>query len=191
MLKTSWFYLIFISLILACMGGLMMIGFAKPIAAAKGLGEAATIGVLAITICNSLGRLFWGMVSDKLGRIKTIIVLLIGTAILSFFVIAADGYMVIVMIGGIGFFYGGLLSNYPALTADCFGPAHMSANYGLVIMGLGVGSVLSSQIAGYFKNIAVQDIRLMSPAFMIAALCAVAAIVLMLLLRKRVNKHEH
>ena len=46
-LKDPRFYIITFSLMLACMGGLMMIGFAKPIAVAKGLAETATIGVLA------------------------------------------------------------------------------------------------------------------------------------------------
>ena len=48
MLKTPQFYLILISYMMACMGGLMMIGFAKPIAVAKGLTETAVISILAI-----------------------------------------------------------------------------------------------------------------------------------------------
>jgi OFA family oxalate/formate antiporter-like MFS transporter len=39
---------------LACMGGLMMIGFAKPIAVAKGLASTATVGVLALSIVLTL-----------------------------------------------------------------------------------------------------------------------------------------
>ncbi|MDR2599186.1 MAG: MFS transporter, partial [Oscillospiraceae bacterium] len=56
MLKTPQFYMVTITFMLVCMGGLMMIGFAKPIAEAKGLEEAAVIGVLAISLTNSLGR---------------------------------------------------------------------------------------------------------------------------------------
>jgi len=87
MLKGIKFYLVTGSFLLACMGGLMMIGFAKPIAVAKGLVTTATIGVLAISMFNSIGRLVWGMISDKLGRKNTIIILLSGTAVLSLFVI--------------------------------------------------------------------------------------------------------
>jgi OFA family oxalate/formate antiporter-like MFS transporter len=162
----------------------MMIGFAKPIAVGKGFGEAAVIGVMAITICNSFGRLFWGTISDKLGRINTIIVLLVGTAILSFFVLLADGYLIFVLIGGIGFFYGGFLSSFPSLTADYFGPKHMSTNYGFVLIGLGVASVVSSQIAGHYKNLATQNIELMSPAFVIAAVCAIGGVALILVVKK-------
>ncbi len=184
-LKKPQFYIIACSLMLACMGGLMMIGFAKPIAVAKGLAETATIGVLVISICNSFGRLFWGFVSDKLGRKVTIIILLVGSGCMSLLVMAANGYLIYVLIGFIGFFYGGFLSNFPSLTADLFGPKHMATNYGMVLVGFGIGAVVASFIAGYYKNLASQDINLMLPAFIIAAACAAASVVLMLTLKTK------
>jgi OFA family oxalate/formate antiporter-like MFS transporter len=183
MLRTPQFYLIVITFMLACMGGLMMIGFAKPIAVGKGLAETATIGVLAISLFNSGGRLFWGMVSDKIGRVNTIIILLSGNAVLSLLINAAGGYLVYVLIACIGFFYGGLLSNFPSLTADLFGAKHMATNYGFVLLGFGGGAVISSQIAGYYKNISETDISLMFPAFIIASCCAAAGIIMICVLR--------
>jgi OFA family oxalate/formate antiporter-like MFS transporter len=187
MFKTPQFYLLTVAFMLACMGGLMMIGFAKPIAVSKGLAATATIGVLAISMFNSIGRLLWGMISDKLGRINTIIILLSCTAVLSLLVNAATGYWIYVLIACIGFTYGGLLSNFPSLTADLFGAKHMATNYGFVLLGFGVGAVISSQIAGYYKNVAASDISLMFPAFVIASCCAIAGIIMMLILRK-INK---
>jgi OFA family oxalate/formate antiporter-like MFS transporter len=186
MLKTPQFYLLTATFLLACMGGLMRIGFAKPIAVAKNMVSTATIGVLAIAMFNSLGRLFWGMVSDKLGRINTLLVLLVITAVLSLLVNAANGYWIYILIACIGFSYGGLLSNFPSLTADLFGPKYMATNYGFVLLGFGAGAVISSQIAGYYKNIsaAANDINLMFPAFVIASCCAVSGIIMMLILRK-------
>jgi len=125
------------------------------------------------------------MVSDKLGRIKTILVLLVGTAALSLFVNVAEGYMVYALIALIGFFYGGIIGTFPSLTADLFGPKHMAANYGFVLLGFGAGAIISSQIAGRFKDISEQagnDISLMFPAFVIASCCAAAGIVMMLVL---------
>ena len=182
-LKKPQFYIIACSLMLASMGGLMMIGFAKPFAVAKGLAATATIGVLIISICNSAGRLFWGFVSDKLGRKMTIIILLVGSGCMSLLVTVANGYAIYVLIGFIGFFYGGFLSNFPSLTADLFGAKHMSTNYGMVLVGFGIGAVVASYIAGYYKNLASQDINLMMPAFIIAAVSAAVSIVLMLTLK--------
>jgi len=186
MLKTAQFYIIIASFALACMGGLMMIGFAKPIAEAKGFAPSvAAIGVLAISMFNSVGRLVWGMVSDKLGRINTITLLLAGSALLSLLVNLAVGYMIFVLIAFIGFFYGGFLSNFPSLTADLFGPTHMATNYGFVLLGFGTGAIVSSQIAGHYRNLAAvgNNIDLMFPAFIIASCCAAGAIVLMQVLR--------
>ena len=183
MLKTPQFYLATATLLVACMGGLMMIGFAKPIAEAKGLMQTATIGVLAISLTNSLGRLLWGMISDKLGRINTILVLLVGTAALSLFVNAVTGNWVFILIALIGFFYGGIIGTFPSLTADIFGPRYMAANYGFVLLGFGVGAIISSQIAGHYRNVAANDISLMFPAFIIASCLAAAGLVMMLILK--------
>ncbi len=188
--KHPSFYIVFVTLMFACMGGLMMIGFAKPIAVAKGLVETATIGVLLISIFNSAGRLLWGIISDKLGRENTIIILLIGTAVSSLFVNMATGYWVFVLIGLIGFFYGGYLSNFALLTADLFGPKHMAANYGFVLLGFSAGAIIASQIAGYYKNIAVNDISLMFPAFVIASVFAFAGVILMLILKNMEKKNK-
>jgi len=183
MLKSPQFYLVTATLLLACMGGLMIIGFAKPIAVAKGLEATATIGVLAISMFNSIGRIFWGTISDKMGRLNTIVILLIGTAVLSLLVNSVNGYMIYVFIAFVGFFYGGLLSNFPALTADLFGPKNMATNYGFVLIGFGGGAIISSQIAGYYKNIAADNIDLMFPAFVIASVCAAAGIVMVMVLK--------
>jgi OFA family oxalate/formate antiporter-like MFS transporter len=187
-LKTPQMYLLTFSLMLACMGGLMMIGFAKPIAVARGLAETATVGVLAITLFNSLGRLFWGGVSDKLGRKKTIVLLLALTTVLSLCVNIAAGYMIYVLIACIGFAYGGFLSTFPAFTADLFGAKYNATNYGIVLFGFGFGAVISSYIAGYYKNIASKDINLMLPAFIIASAAAFVAILLILLIKTKSTK---
>jgi len=188
-LKTPLFYLTAVTFLLACMGGLMMIGFAKPIAEAKGLAETATIGVLAVSMTNSLGRLIWGTISDKLGRINTIFVLLAGTMVLALLVNTATGYWVFVLIALIGFFYGGVIGTFPSLTADLFGPKHMATNYGFVLCGFGAAAIISSQIAGYYKNVAAENIDLMFPAFVIASCCAATGIVLMLVIRV-INKRK-
>jgi len=184
MLKTKQFYMTAVIMMLACMGGLMMIAFARPIGVAKGLEATATIGVLAIAISNSLGRLFWGSISDRIGPYSTIIILLGGSAVLTLFMSAAQGFWVFVLIGFIGFFYGGILSTFPSLVSDQFGPKYMATNYGYVLMGFGGGAIFASQIGGHFKNLAVNDVSLMYPAFVIVSAATLAGMGLMFVLRK-------
>lgn len=177
------YYIMVVTFALACMGGLMMIGFASPIAVAKDMAQYASLGVMLISIFNALGRLFWGIVGEKIGKINTIVILLVGSGILSLLVNLATGAWIFILIGGIGFFYGGLLSNFPVLTAEVFGAKNVAVNYGFVLLGFGVGAIVSSQIAGYYKDIAVNNIDLMFPAFIIAASCALVAVMLILLLK--------
>lgn len=185
MIKTPQFYLLTAAFIFSVIGGLMMIGFARPIAVAHGLYETATIGVLAIALFNSIGRLFWGAMSDRLGRIPTLIILLALSGGMSLMMNVVSGYFIYVIIALIGFSFGGILSNFPALTSDLFGSKFMGENYGFVLMGFGVGAIISSQVAGHFANVSqyYDDISRLSPAFITAATFAGLGIIIMVILR--------
>jgi OFA family oxalate/formate antiporter-like MFS transporter len=186
MLKTPQFYLLTLTFILAVLGGVMYANYVMPIAEARDMAHIAVVGVMAVTISNSLGRLFWGAISDKLGTANTMIVLLAITAVLVLMFSVVVGYWNFVLFALVGFAYGGILSTFPPLTADTFGSKYMSANYGYVLQGLGIGSIVATSIAGYFKNIAdaTSDINQMFPAFIIASCAAVVGIVLMLVVKR-------
>lgn len=179
-LRTPQFYMVTLTLMLACAAGLMVIPFAKVLGASAGLSEnAATFAVMVISIFNSFGRLFWGGMSDKLGRKMTLIILtlLAGGSIL--FVNAAQGPLILVLIGVVAFSYGGFLGTFPALTADFWGVKNMGMNYGMVLLGFGIGAIGSSLVAGYLKDV-VGDFQL---AFWIASCAAVVAFLLLLFLK--------
>ncbi len=183
MLSSYQYYALTFAFLLAALSGLMMIGFAKPIAVAKGMAKAAYIGVIVISLFNALGRLFWGWVSDKWGRKTTLIVILLANIAFTLLVDIAEGYFIFVIIALIGFAYGGILSNFASITADYYGPKHMNYNYGLIMIGFGAGGVVSSFVAGYFKDIAANDISLMFPAFIISAVASALAVILIVLVK--------
>ena len=149
-LKTPQFYAITTTMMLACMAGLMMIAFGKTIAGYQPeLKSIAVTGVMAVTLFNSLGRLFWGWVSDKIGRRNTILILLVSTAICVLLVkLVITNILFFALVAVIGFLYGGYLGTFPAITADYFGSKHVGMIYGMVLLGFGVGAVLASYIGG-------------------------------------------
>lgn len=154
MLGTPQFYLVTFTLMLASAAGLMVIPFAKVLGVQGGLSDAvATSGVMIISLFNSFGRLFWGAVSDKLGRKKTVLLLLVVAGVSILFLGAAKMYTILVLIGIVAFAYGGFLGVFPALTADFWGLRSMGMNYGLVLLGFGVAAVASPFVAGYFKDL--------------------------------------
>jgi len=153
-LRTPQFYMIAFGMMLACGAGLMVIPFAKVLGIDGGLSElAATAGVMVISGFNSFGRLFWGGVSDKLGRKKTLLLLLLIAAVSIPFAALAQSYLILVLIAVVGFSYGGFLGVFPALTADFFGIKSMGVNYGMVLLGFGAGAVGASYVAGYFRDL--------------------------------------
>lgn len=154
MLRTPQFYIVTITLMLSCAAGLMVIPFAKVLGVKGGLSDAAaTSGVMIISLFNSFGRLFWGAISDKLGRKNTVIGLLIIAGVSILFLAKAQMYLILVLVAITAFAYGGYLGVFPALTADFWGLRNMGMNYGLVLLGFGVAAVASPFIAGYIQDV--------------------------------------
>ncbi len=180
-LKTPQFYMITIAFMCATAAGSMMIPMAKILGLQPDSGltkEAAIAGVMIITGFNSFGRLFWGWISDKLGRKNTLLILLVIAAISIVGVSFTSAYLMLVFIGIIGFSYGGFLGVFPSLAADFWGTKNVATIYGLVLVGFGVGAVASSYTVAYFSAQ-----RAFSTAFVIAGIAAVVGFVIIAFLK--------
>ena len=57
----------------------------------------------------------------------------------------AWGYLLVVLLTA--FAFGGPAAVNPAATTDFFGPKHMGANYGVIMMALGVSSIVFNSIS--------------------------------------------
>lgn len=185
-LKMPQFYLVTLALMCATAAGSMMIPMAKILGLQpdSGLSKGAAVaGVMIISGCNSFGRLFWGWISDKIGRKQTILVLLLiaGTSIIG--VSFAKAYVMLVFIAIIGFSYGGFLGVFPALTADFWGTKHGAQIYGMVLLGFGVGAVASSYTIAYFSKT-----KAFSSAFIIAAIASVVGIIIISIVKPPLAK---
>ncbi|MBI4721967.1 MAG: OFA family MFS transporter, partial [Candidatus Stahlbacteria bacterium] len=135
MLSTGQFYLIWLTYFFGCASGLMIIGQTSPIGQelAKYSKGTAALGVSLLAIFNTLGRIFWGKLSDTFGRTKTLftIFLICGLAILSYNLIAVFPVWYWVGISLVGVCFGGYLALYPAINADFFGTKNVGINYGV------------------------------------------------------------
>ena len=180
MVRTPQFYVVTFSLLLACAAGLMVIPFASVLGAQGGLSPvAATSGVMIISLFNSFGRLFWGAMSDRLGRRNTVFGLLVVAGVCMLFLAQAQGYAILALIAVVAFAYGGYLGVYPAITADFWGLRNMGMNYGLILLGFGVSAVGSSYVAGYIRDLTGG----FHGSFLIAAIASFVGAVLVFFLK--------
>lgn len=175
-LKTPQFYMVIFAFMCATAAGSMMIPMAKVLGLQPDSGlskEAAVMGVMVITGFNSFGRLFWGWMSDKIGRKKTLLILLVVAAVSIVGVSFVKAYLMIAFIAVIGFSYGGFLGVFPSMTAEFWGTKNMATIYGMILLGFGVGAVVSSYLVAYLSQT-----KNFSTAFAIAGAGAVVGFII-------------
>ena len=153
MLKTPQFYALAVIMLIGTMSGLMVIPFGKILAAQAGLSDTiATSAIMLISIGNAAGRVVWGTTSDKLGRLRTLIVLLCVSGLTMIFLNQLVGVASLVGIGIVAFCYGGFLGTMPSTIADFFGAKNLGMNYGIMLLSFSTSAVGAPIVAGMAKD---------------------------------------
>ena len=149
MLRDPIFYVMFIMLVCGAFFGLMMISQCASIATFKGIAAASVI-VSVLALFNALGRVLCGTISDKIGRITTLMICLVLAIVgLVLMLISGDDGAVSLFVVGIclvGFAFGAFMGVYPGFTADQFGPKNNGVNYGIMFIAFALAGVLGPMI---------------------------------------------
>ncbi len=141
MMKTKAFYKLWFMFFVGSGAGLIIIGSVAGMAKAS-LGDLAWMVVAFMAIGNAGGRIIAGIVSDKIGRPRTLLIIMCFQAIIIsslLFIPENQGILLAVAASLIGFNYGTNLSLFPSATKDYFGLKNFGVNYGLVFTAWGVG----------------------------------------------------
>ena len=153
-LKTSPFYILWTIYFIGAGSGLMVIGFITEMVK-KDLGTQAFLGVAIIAVGNALGRIVSGYLSDKIGRVKTLLLFYLFQTLLmfvAFFTYGINSAALIVFLATfIGFNYGSNLSVFPAMTNDLWGMKKFGANYGILYTSWGLGGFVLSRVSQMIK----------------------------------------
>ena len=156
MMKTLAFWKLWIVYFVGAGAGLMVIGSVAGMAK-KSMGDAAFWVVAIMAVGNAAGRIVAGVLSDKIGRSATLVMMLMFQAILMFACIpvmgtASASAVVLVMLATfIGFNYGTNLSLFPSFTKDFWGLKNFGMNYGLLFTAWGVGGFVMSRVSQMLK----------------------------------------
>ena len=129
--------------------GLMTIGHAAGIGTALGFSGADWVAPAVIAICNLTGSLIAGQLADKVTPLRILIGLpLLSAAAACLLARADDASHLLLMLGVIGFAYGGIIAAYPAAIAKIFGVLDGPSIYGRVFTAWGTAGLLAPWLAG-------------------------------------------
>ncbi|HLX44513.1 MAG TPA: oxalate/formate MFS antiporter [Bryobacteraceae bacterium] len=151
MLQTPHFYLLFGMALMMGIGGLMVTAQVAPMADSYKIGAAAlSLALFLNPLANGGGRLFWGMVSDVLGRERTMFIafFLQSIFLLSMVTIGRTSPALFITCSALIFFtWGEVYSLFPSASADFFGVRNASSNYSFIYSAKGVASIMGGGLA--------------------------------------------
>ncbi len=175
MVKTKQFYLMWLMFLLGSSAGLIIIGNIANIALDQGGIEGGAFFVSLLAVFNAVGRVGGGIISDKIGRLNALLLMLILQAANMMLFPLYTTYLTIT-IGTIvcGIAYGALLSIFPSTTADYYGMKNMGTNYGVVYTAWGLAGISGPVVAAAI----VDSTGTYTLAFYVSAALLAAAIIL-------------
>ena len=149
--KTPTMWFMWVAYALGTAAGLMVISQLVPFARQQGHAiEIATTAIFVGAIGSASGRILSGWMSDGLGRLN-VLRLMIGVSALSMFLlfhVGASVAMLYLMVFVIYWCYGTQLSVNASTSADFWGTKNVGANYGILFTAWGVAGIIGPRIGG-------------------------------------------
>ncbi len=186
MLRDSRFWLLFVVLALGVFSGMVISSSSAQIGMTQyGLMSGALV-VSLVSIFNSIGRLFWGGIVDKLGSYNTLVLVYLFSCLCILVLLMFNGNLSAFYIGalGIGFAYAGILVIFPGLTSQNFGMRNQGLNYGFMYFGFAVGAV----IAPYVTSAIARQTGNYNTVFVLTLVLLAVGIILTLITKKYVGR---
>lgn len=148
MLRTPQFYMLWVAFCLGTTAGQMTISQIVPFAVSA--GGVASIALLVGACGNAGGRILSGWLSDAVGRLTTlrVMVLVSAVAMPALFVFRQEIVLLYSLLAVVYWCYGTQLSVFATTTADLYGTKNLGMNYGALFSAWGAAGVIGPLIAG-------------------------------------------
>jgi OFA family oxalate/formate antiporter-like MFS transporter len=190
-LATPTFWVLWLIYFIGSGAGLMVISSVSGMAK-KTMGSAAFVAVAVMALGNAGGRICAGLLSDKIGRRWTLLLVLLVQAALMLVAIPVTGSehgpkAVIVFVATlIGFNYGANLSLFPSYAKDLWGLKTFGMNYGILFTAWGVGGFVLSRL----QQMLFARSKNFNSSFVTAAILLLVGAALTFLLQRRSPRTE-
>lgn len=150
-LRQPTFWILWLIYFIGAGAGLMVISSVSGMAK-KSMGDLAFVAVAIMAIGNAGGRIVAGILSDKIGRRGTLLLVLLVQAALMFIAIPVTAskemaaVIIVLLAALIGANYGANLCLFPSYTKDLWGLKSFGMNYGILFTAWGVGGLVLSRL---------------------------------------------
>jgi OFA family oxalate/formate antiporter-like MFS transporter len=153
---------------------------ANGLTTAEASAIAGTAMAVFFSLANGIGRIVWGMLSDKLGRKTSIVIMTATQGVLVILFTYMAGSEMLLYLGAtlIGFNFGGNFALFPTITADTFGAKNVGQNYPFIFLAYGVGGILGPILGGKLG-----DVGNFPLAFTISGVAVLLGTILMLMVK--------
>lgn len=154
MIKTPTYYILLSALTLGATAGLMIMGHASSMLQEiqNFTPEKAALFVGLFSIFNALGRLTFGLVSDRFGRYNIMMFLFVIICGAMILITKSTGAMVIISLLAISSCYGGFTAMFSPVCADNFGLKNLAVNYAFLYIAYGMAGAIGPQLAAKIKT---------------------------------------
>ena len=116
-------------------------------------GYGATLIAIS-SLCNGVGRLFWGLLSDRLGRVRVFRILLASQMVVfGILMTETDPWVFSALVCYVLLCFGGGFATMPPFVLDVFGSKKMSSIYGAVLTAWAAAGIFGPVYLGYLKDV--------------------------------------
>jgi len=157
MFQTPHFYILYLMFVAMATGGLFVTANSSSLVKSWGMTTAVLTTVVAMNnVANGVARVFWGWVSDRIGRENTMVVtfFLHTGCLISVVTLGRTSSVMLTTTLILTFFtWGQIYSLFPSTNGDYFGSKHATSNYSFLYSAKGVASIIGAPIAAWLFGV--------------------------------------
>ncbi|MCY4394190.1 MAG: OFA family MFS transporter [Rhodospirillaceae bacterium] len=128
-------------------------GLADPTVEPEVLAQYGATLIAVSSLCNGAGRLFWGLLSDRIGRVRVFRILL-GSQMIVFGILMTENnpWVFSALVCYVLLCFGGGFATMPSFVLDVFGARRMSVIYGALLTAWAAAGIFGPVYVGYIKD---------------------------------------